>query len=174
MQTLGSHQPLWTVSCVCYKVEVGLGPGVGSPETSARCPKTSAREVAPLNWASMGTSKEDPSPTPWTVREAEERNFHLAFSSVLGAAWCRTCARPSSPRRLLAATHVHFQLTEDWMENWEWNWPWKRLARCTALSKWLSLSGTEVVAFTIGDGTYLHLMLIASLYAINVLVSAEL
>lgn len=33
---------------------------------------------------------------------------------------------------------------------------------------------TEVVALTIGDGTHLHLMLIASLYAISVLVSAEL
>ena len=30
-----------------------------------------------------------------------------------------------------------------------------------------------MVALTIGDGTYLHLMLIASLYAIGVLVSAE-
>lgn len=123
MQTLGSHQPPWTAlsaSATRWRWAWGLEWVL---QKLLQDVQKLLQGRCTLNWASMGTSKEDPSPTPWTVREAEERNFHLAFSSVLGRMmWCVTCAWPSSPRRLLAATYVHFQLTEDWMENWEWNW----------------------------------------------------
>ena len=120
MQTLGSHQSMWAASLPV--VQGGGGPGAQSLEWVFQ------ELLQDIWWVGRWLPYLEPIwdqqkgmslSSSLKMREADERSFHLAFSSVLGAAWCRTCARPSLSNRLFAATYFHIHLMEDWLGNWE-------------------------------------------------------